>query len=123
MNTIAQNRKNLIAAVAAALIGSATVVAHADTVNDVPSVTVKYSDASLETQAGAAKLYNRIYLAAVQVCGDVHSPRLEVAGAAKACVSRAVSASVQAVQNPQLTVVYVAHGGTAPKPINVVSLR
>jgi UrcA family protein len=123
MNTFTQNRKNLIAAVAAVLFGSAAVAAHADTVNDVPAVTVRYADLNLDTQAGVAALYNRIHNAAVQVCGDVDSRQLEEAVAAKACVDRAIAASVNAVQNPQLTRAYVVHGGVAPKQINVASLR
>jgi UrcA family protein len=123
MNTLTQNRKNLVAAVAAALLGSAAVGAQADTVNDVPAVTVRYSDLNLDTQAGAAVLYKRIHTAAVQVCGDVDSRRLDQLATAKACVYRAVSASVNAVQNPRLTREFIAHGGAAPKEIDVASLR
>ena len=102
MNTITQNRNTLIAAIAVTLLGPAAVGAHAGTVN-VPTVTVKYADLNLDTQAGAAALYNRIRYAAVQVCGNADPARLDQVAAARPCVQRAIAASVNTIQKPKLT--------------------
>ena len=82
-----------------------------------------YADLNLNTQAGAAVLYQRIHNAAQQVCGDVGSRELAQAAAAKACVDRAIVASVHSVNNPhQLTSEYNTRAGTE-KPINFASVR
>jgi UrcA family protein len=120
MNTIARNNRNFtLAAVAAVCLAAIAVGAHADeTVNGVPARAVHYADLNLSTQAGAAILYNRIRNAAEQVCGDVGSRELARAVAAKACVNRAIFASVQSVNNPKLTREYNTRVGAA-QPISV----
>jgi UrcA family protein len=124
MKTFTRNNRNFtLAAVAAICMASVAVGAHADeTVNGVPARTVHYSDLNLNTQAGAAILYKRIRNAAEQVCGDVGSRELAQAMAAKACVNRAIYASVRSMNNLMLTGEYNAHVGTA-QSINVASLR
>jgi UrcA family protein len=74
-----RNSKNFIfAAVAAVSFASVAQMAQAaDVVNDRPALTVRYSDLNLDTQAGAAALYQRIRHAAEQVCGKAHSRRLD----------------------------------------------
>ena len=120
MKTIARNNRNFtLAAVAAVCLAAVTVGAHADeAVSGVPARTVHYADLNLNTQAGAATLYNRIRNAAQQVCGDVGSRELARAMAAKACVNRAIFASVQSVNNPKLTREYNTRVGAA-QPISV----
>jgi UrcA family protein len=120
MKTIARNNRNFtLAAVAAVCLAAVAVGAHADeAVNGVPARTVHYADLNLSTQAGAAILYNRIRNAAEQVCGDVGSRELARAMAAKACVNRAIFASVQSVNNPKLTREYNTRVGAA-QPISV----
>jgi UrcA family protein len=124
MKTIARNNRNFtLAAVAAVCLAAVTVGAHADeAVNGVPARTVHYADLNLGTQAGAAILYNRIRNAANQVCGDVGSRDLARAVAAKACVDRAIFASVRSVDEPQLTSEYHARIGEA-QPIKLASAR
>jgi UrcA family protein len=67
---ISRNTKH-IALTAIAALCLTSLAAHADeTANDAPTLTVRYSDLDLGTQAGATALYNRIRHAAEQVCGD-----------------------------------------------------
>jgi UrcA family protein len=124
MNMTLKNSKRFtLAAVAAIGLASVTVGAHADEMaNDMQVRTVHYSDLNLNTQEGVAILYKRIHGAAEQVCGDVYSRRLNEAAVAKACVDRAVSTSVQSVNNAKLTREYDTHFGVA-KSITVASVR
>jgi UrcA family protein len=123
MNTIKYNHKNLIVAVAAALIGSAALGANAGTVNDVPTVTVKYADLNLDTQVGAVTLYKRIRFAAKQVCGDADTRRIDLYAQTKACMDRAIVSSVRAVGSPKLASEYNAHMSVDQKQINLADLR
>lgn len=121
-NTSRNTKRFTLATVAALCLSSAAIGAYADeTGNDVPTVTVRYSDLNLGTQAGATVLYNRIRNAAAQVCGDPTSRELTEATAAKACIDRAISSSVHSVNNPRLTSVYDSHIGV--KTISVAALR
>jgi UrcA family protein len=124
MNTITRNNRNFtLAAVAAMCLAAVTVGAHADeAVNVVAARTVHYADLNLNTQAGAAVLYRRIRNAAEQLCGDVGSRQLAQAAAAKACVERAIVASVRSVNNPKLTSEYNTRVGAA-QPINLATAR
>lgn len=117
--TLKFGKSVMLAAVAAMGLASVSMAAHADA---VPVRTVHYADLNLNTDAGAAILFNRIRNAAEQVCGDVGSRRLEAAAAAQACVDKAMFDSVQAVNNAKLTNEYNAHLGVA-KPITVASIR
>ena len=122
--TLKTNKHIALAAVAAVCLASVTIGAHADqAANDVPALTVHYSDLNLNTQAGAAILYKRIHHAAEQVCGDVDSRQLARAAAAQACVHQAIFSSVQSVNNPKLTSEYNTRLGGAQKRIELVSVR
>ena len=118
MNAITRNTKNTMAAVAAACFAFVTINAHADEA----ARTIGYSDLNLNTQAGAAVLYQRIRNAAEVVCGDADPRQLAQAAAAKACVDRAVFTGVRSVNAPKLTSEYNARAGVA-QSINVASLR
>jgi UrcA family protein len=122
-NTSNNSKQILLALVGALSLAAAGGVAHADAASDVPARTVHYSDLDLNTQAGAAALYNRIRNAAEQVCGNVDSRRLDEAAAAKACVDHAVAASVSSVNNAKLSSEYAAHVGGATKQISLASIR
>jgi UrcA family protein len=118
------NTKHFVfAAVAAVSLASVAMAAKADQAVDAPARTVHYSDLNLNTQAGVAKLYNRIRNAAQLVCGDVDPRRLDEAASAKACIDRAVFSSVTAVNNPKLTSEYNARVSGAQKQINFASIR
>jgi UrcA family protein len=100
-----RNSKNfLFAAVAAVSFASVAQIAQAaDVINDRPALTVRYSDLNLDTQAGAAALYQRIRHAAEQVCGKADSRRLDEMVVAQSCMNKAIASSVSAVGNAQLT--------------------
>ena len=124
MNTINYSKNIALAAIAALGVASLAISAHADeSLAGVPARTVRYSDLSLNTQAGAEVLYKRIRITAEEVCGDVHSPELSRAALARACVERAVGASVRTVNNPRLTTIYNANTRAANTVMSVASVR
>ena len=124
MNTITRNNRNFtLAAVAAACLAAVTVGAHADeAVDGVPTRTIHYSDLNLSTTAGAAVLYRRIRQAAEQVCGYEGTQSVVQQAPAKACVNRAVLASVRSVNIPMLTSEYNTRAGVA-QPITLATAR
>jgi UrcA family protein len=124
MKTITRNNRNFtLAAVAAVCLAAVAAGARADeAANGVAVRTVHYAAINLNTQAGAAVLYKRIRNAAEQVCGDVGARDLTEAAAARACVDRAVFASVRSVDNPTLTAEYNTRIGAA-QPITMASVR
>jgi UrcA family protein len=124
MKAINYSKNIALATVAALGVASLAIGAHADeSVAEVPTRTVHYSDLNIDTQAGAEVLYKRIRGAAEHVCGDVSYSELAKAAAARACIDRAVGASVRAVNNPRLTDVYNAHTGVARIAMSVASVR
>lgn len=70
---------------------------------EAPTKTVRFQDLNLNTDAGAQVLYKRIHGAATLVCGNYDVHDLVVARAHKACVDRAVTDAVAAVNNQMLT--------------------
>ena len=123
MKTSNYTKQIALAGVAALCVASAMGAQAGEASVNAPTLTVRYSDLNLNTQAGASVLYKRIRNAAEQVCGDVNSRRLEVAAAAKACVNHAVYVSVHSVNNVRLTDEYNAHFGVAKESINLASIR
>jgi UrcA family protein len=122
--TLRSSKNVIVAAVAAVAFTSVVQVAQAgDVANDRPSLTVRYSDLNLDSQAGAAVLYQRIRHAAEQVCGKPDLRRLDEMVVAQDCMVKAIASSVSAVGNAQLTSQYVAHAGKAPKQLMVASAR
>jgi UrcA family protein len=121
-NTSRNTKHITLATVAALCLSSAAISAYADeTGKDVPTVTVRYSDLNLGTQAGAKVLYSRIRYAAEQVCGNPDWRQRFESAAVKACIDRAISSSVHSVNNARLTSVYDSDMGV--KAISVAVLR
>ena len=87
--------------VAAAL--AITGVAGATTRGEVPSTIVRFGDLALNTKAGVAKLHARIHAAAQLVCTSIDSRVLGLREQYDRCVSDAVSESVAAVGNENLS--------------------
>ena len=124
MKTRNPTKQVALASLAAIGIAFAAVGAHADDAfANAPERTVRYADLNLNTAAGISVLYSRIRAAAEQVCDGVNSRRLEEEREAKACVARALQASVRSVNNARLTEAYDTHMGVAPKSINVASIH
>ena len=78
-------------------------LAQASTPKDLPSVTVKYGDLSLNTKTGVASLHARLRNAAEQVCSPLNSRVLGLREQFEECVSDAVANSVEAVGNANLS--------------------
>jgi len=100
MNTQIKNAKNVLVVLAAMSSAVLVSVVHAA---EVPARVVSYQDLDLNTEAGAKVLYGRIHGAAKQVCGNLEIRDLPVVRAHAACVEKAVSDAVAAVNNQRLT--------------------
>ena len=100
MNTQIKNAKNTLVAVAAMSAAMLVGVVHAA---EVPAQAVSYQDLNLSTEAGAKVLYQRIHGAANEVCGNLEVRDLPGVRAHQACVEKAVSDAIAAVNNQRLT--------------------
>ena len=94
--------------VAAALVAGFGVAAQA---TELARVHVTFSDLNVNTEAGAAVLYQRIRNAADEVCGTFSVRDLGAEVAARACKERAIGETVASVKVPALTRVYEAKVG------------
>ena len=70
-----------------------------------PSVVVKYDDLDLDTDRGAAELYNRIHAAAVHVCKLSEPPFFLRTDPSEwhSCVDHTIASAVKAVHNKKLS--------------------
>jgi UrcA family protein len=107
MKTKTQNSFRRVVVVAALVAGFAT----AGQATELPQVHVNFSDLNVNSEAGAAVLYQRIRNAAEQVCGTFGVRDLGAAAAAKACKARAIGEAVAWVHRPALTQVYEGKTG------------
>jgi UrcA family protein len=91
------------------LIAAATVCAALVTgarADGVAQMHVKYADLDVAGGAGAAVLYQRIKVAATEVCGLDGERDLGRKAHAKVCVDRAIAQAVATVNAPALTGLY-----------------
>ena len=102
----------LAALSATMLVGVTQAAAPGD---NFPRQAVTFKDLSLNSNAGIQVLYKRIQGAANQVCGKADIRDLQGMSVQKACVERAISGAVAAVNSPTLTRVYLTKSG-APMP-------
>src|ERR1022692_1198812 len=104
INTAASGRKILLTLLAGSLIGSicAATAGAATADSDVPSVTVRYDDLNLSSEAGTRALYNRLVVAAKQVCPDDSSRQLATLQLVKVCREQAVINAARQIPSPQL---------------------
>ncbi len=94
--------KPLIAA-AAVILTSVTVTAHADSTQDSAlQAVVRYGDLDLATEAGTARLYQRISAAAERVCPSADARDLKRAQVARSCQAEAIERAVASVGNARL---------------------
>jgi UrcA family protein len=80
--------------------------------SDVPTVTVRYDDLNLASDAGTKALLRRLSAAADRVCAVGQSRELRRENYAEQCASEALSRAVVAVHNERLSTLYRAHGST-----------
>ncbi len=113
--------KNLTILAATTLTAYATcTAAWADTNLEPRSVTVHYEDLNTNSTHGAAKLYQRIRIAAETVCSDLGSETvcsdlgssrsLALVSRYTSCVQGAIGAAVTHVNSPAVTEYAVARG-------------
>ena len=111
----------VLAALSATMLVGVTQAAAA---GDFPKQDVNYKDLNLNSNAGIQVLYKRIQGAANQVCGKVDVRDLQGMSVQKACVERAISDAVAAVNSPTLTRVYLAKsGGLMPQSLPLAQVR
>lgn len=86
----------IIGAICAGTAGAAPVVA------DAPSVTVRYGDLDLSSDAGTRALYRRLAAAAKQVCPDRPVRELSTRQFVETCRRQAINDAVRQIPSPQL---------------------
>lgn len=84
---------------------SAGAVSAATTDDDVRSITVRYSPASLETDQGAQALYHRLVKAAIEVCPQYGNPHF-VTREVRHCREQSIANAVIKINNPRLAAVH-----------------
>ena len=92
----------------AAIFGTLSSASAATPDNSVASITVRYADLNLSTEAGAQALYHRVAYAAKQVCPAEDIRDLSRLGIARACQQAAIERVVRLVNNPQFAATYAA---------------
>jgi UrcA family protein len=106
-NAMVNFKSVLVAAVGAASLGFA-VVAGAQTSDQVPKLSVRYSAASLNTDGGVRQLYGKLVLAAQTVCAQPQVGPFP-SSAELACRKRAVSEAVAQIHNTRLAEISAGH--------------
>ena len=96
----------LLAAVGAVTAGVSYAASDADA---VPTITVRYGDRDLATDAGARKLYGRIRTAAAAVCPQPDIRDLAAAAASTACRREAIARAVVQMHSSRLAAVAATH--------------
>jgi UrcA family protein len=91
------------------LCGFAGMAAHAATPDTVPSVAVKYDAQTLSTERGVGELYQRIQLAAKQVCPDQSVRELAAQQQVQACRRQAVARAITQIDNSRLAALHAGH--------------
>jgi UrcA family protein len=95
----------LCGVVGAAASGAVSAASVAD---DVPRQVVKYSPATLNSDAGVRSLYHRIVKAAEEVC-PLPSGARWVTTAVAECRAQSVARAVNQIDNPRLAALYAAN--------------
>lgn len=110
----------LAATIFAALSCSVATLSFASDNFDSLQVKVKYGDLNISNESGATTLYNRIQSAADTVCEPFNSRDLGQRRLFSACLHKAISDAVNAIDQPALFTIYNAKIG-ASKPVLLAS--
>jgi UrcA family protein len=115
MNTTNIATRLIAGAIFTALISSLSAIAGAAEDTGSGQKTLKYSDLSVSTAQGATTLYNRIRIAAEEVCSPLDHGDLSSKMHVTACTHKAIAEAVSQVNQPALSAVYNArNGGSLP---------
>ena len=123
MNTSTTASRILAATIFAVLTSGIATVSFASDSPDVLQVKVKYGDLNVSSTSGATSLYNRIRYAAYSVCHPfrpLNSADFGERNVFTACVQKAMSNAINAVNEPALFTVANAKNGTS-KPVLLAS--
>lgn len=82
-----------------------TRAAAAQPLGTVPSIAVQYSAADLSTKDGASKLYERIALAAREVCPKYDSRDLIAFSSSRSCQRQVIASAVEEIGSHRLAAV------------------
>jgi len=104
----AGSRAKIALAVLGALAGVMAAGA-ASAESAVPSVVVKYSEASLATDNGVQDLYRRITYAARKVCPAGTFGDLSYARLVAECRNQAIARAIRQIDNSRLAELYATH--------------
>lgn len=99
----------VLAAVSTTMLAGVTQAAGSG--DNLPKQVVTYRDLNLNSKEGTQVLYKRIKSAANEVCGEADVRDLQGTSVRNACLDRAISQAVAAVNSPMLTRVYLAKAG------------
>src|ERR1700733_3478024 len=105
MNTSTTASRILAATIFAVLTSGIATVSFASDSPDVLQVKVKYGDLNVSSTSGATSLYNRIRYAAYSVCHPfrpLNSADFGERNVFTACVQKAMSNAINAVNEPAL---------------------
>lgn len=83
----------------------------ANSLVEIPSVTINYADLDVTTPQGTAALYRRIQSAASNVCGFYHARDLQRLQVWKNCYQVSINNAVSTVNLPQLTALHEGKAG------------
>jgi len=120
MNTSTELPRILAATIFAALACSIATLSFASDSEGALQAKVKYADLNVSSTSGAATLYNRIRVAAENVCHPFNNRDFASQKLLAACVHKAMSDAVNEVNQPALFTIYNAKTGTS-KPIMLAS--
>ncbi len=125
MNTIPSGdgfRRLLVRTVCAVIAASFAAGAAAADDRALPKVTVRYGDLDLSSPRDAATLYQRIRIAAAEVCWPLEGASVAAVFRVQTCRQHAIADAVSRVNRPELSAVYRAHN-RAPLPAAPMTAR
>jgi UrcA family protein len=104
-NTLRNEMMKAVSLVLAAILSSVVVgAAHATARNaETLQKEIRFEDLNLNHSAGAKRLYQRIRLAARQLCGEPNRLITARADSARLCANEATARAVERVNSPLLT--------------------
>ena len=101
--------KNAALAAAALILATTAIAARAAAPDTAPSVALRYDATVAATEGGARDLYQRIALAALQVCPVRTESDLQSVELARQCREAAISRAVGQVHQQRLVEIAAAH--------------
>jgi UrcA family protein len=112
MNTLTTHRAGMriaMGAIAGCLLSALSAGAvNAATLDEMPSLVVKYDAQSLDTESGARTLYRHLVTASRQVCPVDTGRNLRLSAFIRICQEESVARAVQQINNPRLAAVYAS---------------